>query len=98
LALQQLAEKPFGGILISTFLHQNIDPVAMGVNCPPVVTLDAIKNEGWTLNISRYVLPPVDEDITPLPETVAAFKEVLGEARAAEDQLRAVLTAGGWLQ
>lgn len=63
-----------------------------------VVTLDEIKDEGWTLNISRYVLPPIGEDIPPLPEAVAAFKEALMEARAAENHLRTVLTEGGWLQ
>jgi type I restriction enzyme M protein len=63
-----------------------------------VVTLDRVKQEGWTLNISRYVLPPSGEVIPPLPEAVAAFKQALGEARAAEDHLRKVLTEGGWLQ
>ena len=60
-----------------------------------VVSLDEIKDEGWTLNISRYVLPPIGADIPPLPEAVAAFKEALAEARAAEDHLRTVLTEGG---
>ena len=32
-----------------------------------------------------------------LPEAVAAFKDALTEARAAEDHLRTVLTEGGWL-
>ena len=50
-----------------------------------VVSLDEIKEEGWTLNISRYVLPLIGADIPPLPEAVAAFKEALTEARAAED-------------
>lgn len=63
-----------------------------------VVALDEIKKEDWTLNISRYVLPPIGEDIPPLPEAVAAFKEALSEARQAEDHLRAVLTEGGWLK
>jgi len=62
-----------------------------------VVSLDEIKDEGWTLNISRYVLPPIGEDIPPLPEAVAAFKDALTEARAAEDHLGTVLTEGGWL-
>jgi type I restriction enzyme M protein len=62
-----------------------------------VVTLDAIKAEDWTLNISRYVLPPIGEEIPPLPEAVAAFKRALAECRAAEDHLREVLTEGGWL-
>ena len=62
-----------------------------------VVGLDEIKAEDWTLNISRYVLPPIGEEIPPLPEAVAAFKEALAECRAAEDHLREVLTEGGWL-
>lgn len=63
-----------------------------------VTTLDEIKREGWTLNISRYVLPPVGQDIPPLPEAVEAFKAALSDARAAEDHLRKVLVDGGWLQ
>lgn len=63
-----------------------------------VVGLDDIQSEDWTLNISRYVLPPVGEEIPPLPEAVAAFKSALVEARAAEDRLREVLTNGGWLK
>ena len=63
-----------------------------------VATLEEIEKEGWTLNISRYVLPPIGEDIPPLPEAVAAFKTALEDARAAEDHLRKVLTEGGWLQ
>lgn len=63
-----------------------------------VVTLDEIKEEGWTLNISRYVLPAIGEDIPPMPEAVAAFREALAEARAAEANLRKVLLEGGWLE
>lgn len=63
-----------------------------------VATVDEIKKEGWTLNISRYVLPPIGEDIPQLPEAVDAFKTALADARAAEDHLREVLTDGGWLQ
>ena len=63
-----------------------------------VVTLAEIEQEDWTLNISRYVLPPIGEDIPPLPEAVAAFKQALAEARHAEDHLRTVLTEGGWLK
>jgi type I restriction enzyme M protein len=62
-----------------------------------VVSLDEIRQEDWTLNISRYVLPPIGEDIPPLPEAIAAFKQALAEARAAEDHLRDVLNEGGWL-
>jgi type I restriction enzyme M protein len=59
------------------------------------VSLDEIKAEDWTLNISRYVLPPVGEDIPPLPEAVAAFKQALADARVAEDRLRTILTGEG---
>lgn len=62
-----------------------------------VVSLEEIEEEDWTLNISRYVLPPIGEDIPPLPEAVAAFKEALAEAREAEDHLRTVLHEGGWV-
>ena len=62
-----------------------------------VVSLEEIEDEGWTLNISRYVLPPIGEDILPLPEAVAVFKHALAEARTAEDHLRTVLIEGGWL-
>ena len=55
-------------------------------------------NGTWTLNISRYVLPPVGADVPPLPEAVAAFKRALAEARAAEDRLRRVLAKDGWLE
>lgn len=63
-----------------------------------VVSLDEIKKEGWTLNISRYVLPPIGEDIPPLPEAIESFKRAVADARAAEDHLRTVLTNGGWLK
>jgi type I restriction enzyme M protein len=62
-----------------------------------VVSLDEIKAEGWTLNISRYVLPPIGQEIPSLPEAVAVFKQALAAARAAEDRMREVLTEGGWL-
>ena len=62
-----------------------------------VIGLDEIRGEDWTLNISRYVLPPIGEEIPPLPEAVAAFKRALSECRVAEDHLRKVLTEGGWL-
>jgi len=62
-----------------------------------VVTLEEIKKEGWTLNISRYVQPTVGQDIAPLAEALEYFKSALSEARLAEDHLRKVLVEGGWL-
>lgn len=63
-----------------------------------VVTLEEIESEDWTLNISRYVLPPIDQDVPPLPQSIAAFQEALSQARLAEESLREVLTQGGWLE
>ena len=62
-----------------------------------VVSLDEIAREDWTLNISRYVAPPLGEEVPPLPQAVAAFKKALAGAKAAEDRLRTVLTRDGWL-
>ena len=67
-------------------------------DCGRVVTLADIEKEGWTLNISRYVLPPIGSDIPPLHEAVAAFNEALSKCREAEDELRRVMHEGGWLQ
>lgn len=63
-----------------------------------VVALDDLEAEEWTLNISRYVLPPIGEDILPLPKAVEEFKTAVAEARAAEDRLSIVLAAEGWLE
>ncbi len=62
-----------------------------------LMTLKEIEKEGWTLNIARYVSSPVGEDIPPLREAVAAFKQALGRCREAEDRLRRVMKEGGWL-
>lgn len=62
-----------------------------------VVSLAEIEKEGFTLNISHYVLPPIGLDIPPLPEAVAAFKNSLQRCREAEDNLRGVMQNGGWL-
>jgi type I restriction enzyme M protein len=63
-----------------------------------VVTLKEIEKEGWTLNISRYVLPPIGADIPPLDEAVADFKAALARCREAEEALRREMIEGGWLQ
>lgn len=63
-----------------------------------IVGLDEIKSEDWTLNISRYVLPPLQEDIPPLPEAIAAFKHALAHCREAENRLAQVMTEGRWLK
>ena len=63
-----------------------------------VVSLADIEAEDWTLNVSRYVLPPLQDDIPPLPEAIAAFKEALTHCREAENRLAKVMVEGGWLE
>jgi len=49
-----------------------------------VVGLGDIEKEGWTLNISRYVLPPIGADIPPLPSPcliITSFLRALAEGR-----------------
>ena len=62
-----------------------------------VVTLGEIEEKDWTLNISRYVFPPNGEDIPPLSEAIADFKDALAQVRMAEDELKKVMEEGGWL-
>ena len=63
-----------------------------------IVGIEEIKDEDWRLKISRYVLPPHQEDIPPLPEAIAAFKDALTRCREAEDRLARVIVEGGWLE
>jgi type I restriction enzyme M protein len=62
-----------------------------------VVSLAEIAAEDWTLNISRYVLPPIGADIPPLADAIRDFKAALSRVRAAEENLRRVMVEGGWL-
>ena len=63
-----------------------------------VVTLEEIEAEDWTLNISRYVLPPIGEDIPPLDVAIAEFKAALAQAREAEERLKQVMEESGFLE
>ncbi len=62
------------------------------------VTLAEIEREDWTLNISRYVLPPIGTDIPPLAVAIADFKAAWQRAQTAEAHLRQVLAENGWLE
>jgi type I restriction enzyme M protein len=62
-----------------------------------VVSLAEIAAEDWTLNISRYVLPPLGADIPPLDVAIDDFKAAWERAYQAEGQLKAKLAEGGWL-
>ena len=61
-----------------------------------MVTLDEIKAEDWSLNISRYILPPLQGDIPLLPEAIASFKDAITRCREAEMRLSQVMAEGGW--
>lgn len=63
-----------------------------------IVSTDEIKAEDWTLNISRYVLPPLNDDIPPLPQAIEDFKAALERCREAEARLEKLMVDGGWLQ
>jgi type I restriction enzyme M protein len=63
-----------------------------------VVDLAEIEEEDWTLNISRYVLPPIGEDIPPLDEAITDFKTALNDAREAEERLKTLMHEGNWLE
>lgn len=62
------------------------------------VSVADIATEDWTLNISRYVLPPLGADIPPLADAVRDFKAALARCREAEAELRRVMEEGGWVE
>jgi type I restriction enzyme M protein len=62
-----------------------------------VVSLAEIAAEDWTLNISRYVLPPIGADIPPLNVAIDEFKAAWERAQEAESKLRTLLDEDGWL-
>ena len=55
------------------------------------MALSQIKEEDLTLNISRYALPPISEDIQPLDVTIQDFKAAWGRAQKAEGRLRGIM-------
>lgn len=63
-----------------------------------VVALSQIKDEDWTLNISRYVLPPIGEDIPPLNVAIEDFKSAWERAQEAEAKLRELLKENNLLE
>lgn len=79
---------------IATWFHE-FEDVPDRAN---VVSLDEIETEGWTLNISSYVLPPLGDDVPSMRDAIAAFGASLDACRTAEDQLRKVLASAGWIE
>jgi type I restriction enzyme M protein len=43
-------------------------------------------------------MPPLQEDIPPLPDAIAAFRKALTRCREAEERLAQVMTERGWLR
>jgi len=62
------------------------------------VSLSEIAGEDYTLNISRYVLPPLGEDIPPLETAIEDFKVAWEKAQDAEAKLRKILIENGLLE
>ncbi|MEI7847611.1 MAG: class I SAM-dependent DNA methyltransferase [Chloroflexota bacterium] len=62
-----------------------------------LVSLEEIKAEDWTLNISRYVLPALGEDIPSLDVALADFKAAWERAQEAEEKLRSIMKETGFL-
>ena len=60
-----------------------------------VVALSQIQEEDWTWNISRYILPPIGEDIPPLDVAIQEFKAAWGRAQEAEGKLRDIMKQNG---
>ncbi len=63
-----------------------------------VVSVGELAKAGWSLNISRYILPPGKLEIQPLPDAMRQLKTELTRCRDAEAQLRKALIGGGWIQ
>jgi type I restriction enzyme M protein len=63
-----------------------------------IVTLKELKEQDWTLNISRYVLPAIQDAIPPLDEAVLALKEALRRCKESEDALSRIILGEGWIQ
>ncbi len=60
-----------------------------------VIDLSSIRDNSWTLNITRYVIPRVDDDVLPARDAVERLKRCLQRVRAAEDQLVDALSSRG---
>lgn len=63
-----------------------------------VVSLADLAAEDFNLNIARYVLPKLNQDIPPLPQAIAEFKAALERCRQAEAHLQQLMEKGDWLR
>jgi len=62
-----------------------------------VVTLDEIRENGFNLNIPRYVEPVIEEESMTIEQAMGNLKESLQAAYAAEDRLTVLLKKEGLL-
>ena len=72
--------------------HKRFDDV--GCLCR-VVALEEIRQNGYNLNIPRYVEPGLQEESITLEAAIANFKESLDAAYTAEDRLKRLLAKEG---
>ncbi len=56
-----------------------------------IVSLDEIQNKSWTLSVSRYVFPDLDEKIPSINESISDLKKALEDVSKAEKLLQNVL-------
>jgi type I restriction enzyme M protein len=60
-----------------------------------LVTLGEIAENGWNLNIPRYVEPVAQAETTSVAEAIAHLQTAMSEAYAAEDRLKKLLQEAG---
>ena len=81
-----------GLVLITDTPSSEAAQTLIGKGANRVVTVDEIKAEDWTLNISRYILPLLGEDIPPLVDNYIEFfrnsigKDIEGQLGLAVDE------------
>ena len=62
-----------------------------------IISLDEVESEGWTLNISRYVMPSQVADIPSLENSIIELNKLFSKCRHAEERLSNAMLGGGWL-
>jgi type I restriction enzyme M protein len=62
-----------------------------------VVTLGELGNNGWNLNISRYIPPSLGIEVPPMSTAISELRRALFDARESENHLRSLLRQRGIL-
>ena len=63
-----------------------------------VVDMAELEENDWNLNITRYVLPVLEEDLMTLDEAITNFRKSLESAWKAEERLKDLLGESGLLE